>query len=399
MAPTATVRIEAQAAPDPGVSCGPGRATCHVADRSSVGWASGRGLEIGPLSRPVALRSACDVRYVDIFSAEVLRSRYAADPDVVDDDDPATSTSPCTTPTACCARLRDVSARDAPYRWVAGLARHRARAGPDRVALGRRGRCSRTAAPSCSPVPDRRYTFDARRPQTTVGQIARRARERRRRDPPSRAVYDHFRSVVSVPAADAVGRPGRRPTTTGCTGRDVVADAARADGRAATTSTRTSGCSRPQTFAEQVAELARLGVVDFVATPITGDAARTSSSSTRDCERMPRDMSDADGQRSPRAARSPRPGRRGADLGPRRHPHAYVSAKELRLIRAKRRLFEALRPRSPGLSPDRRVTRSARRPPGSCAGTRTSGRRRSGRAGARSRAWRRARGSGPSRGR
>ena len=50
---------------------------------------------------------------------------------------------------------------------------------------------------------------------------------------------------------------------------------------------------------------------------------------------------------------------------------------------------------------DRIRRRPARRPrpPGSCAGTRTSGRRRSGRAGACSRAWRRGRGCAPSRGR
>ncbi|MDQ0373073.1 methyltransferase domain-containing protein [Cellulomonas humilata] len=297
----------------------------------------GRGLEIGPLSRPIALRSACDVRYADIFSADVLRSRYLADPDVVGEDIPDID-FPLHDADGVQRSLRDVAARDAPYRWV--LASHVIEHVPDLIGwLSDVAALLEDGGALVLAVPDRRYTFDARRPQTTVGQILD-AHENGDVRPSLRAVYDHFRSVVSVPAAALWA--GRVPTDDDRVhGPDVVADLLerRAHGEYVDAHV---WMFTPDVFAEQVAELARLGVVDFVVTRILATSPDELEFYAL-LERLPRDVS-AEQRAAVRSAAPDGLVVAAPDLDP-DGIRTVVSAKELRLIRAKRRLFEALRPR------------------------------------------------------
>ena len=102
------------------------------------------------------------------------------------------------------------------------------------------------------------------------------------------------------------------------------------------------GSPTPETFAEQVAELGRLGVVDFVATQII-PTGRDELEFFARLERMPRTTSPE--QRAAVLAAAPEARPDAAPVDEQDGIRTVVSAKELRLIHAKRRLFEALRPR------------------------------------------------------
>jgi hypothetical protein len=45
-------------------------------------FSTGRGLENGPLNQPLITKGMAQVRYVDVFSHDQLRARYAQDPNV-----------------------------------------------------------------------------------------------------------------------------------------------------------------------------------------------------------------------------------------------------------------------------------------------------------------------------
>lgn len=158
----------------------------------------GVGLEIGPLDSPVAPRQTFDVRYVDVLSTEALHEHYRGDPNVsleqiVDVDFSLQSEGGMRT-------LAETVAPCAPYRWV--IASHVLEHVPDLV-----GFLSDVAAVLEDDgllmliVPDRRFTFDANRPATSLGQVLQ-AHTLHDVIPSERAAYDHFRSVVRTsPAA------------------------------------------------------------------------------------------------------------------------------------------------------------------------------------------------------
>src|SRR4051794_6325866 len=92
---------------------------------------TGRGLEIGPLDKPLATKSDVDVRYVDVFSADVLRERFRDDPGVVVDRIPEID-YPLHDSDGVMRSLREAARPDAPYRWV--LASHVIEHVPDLIA-------------------------------------------------------------------------------------------------------------------------------------------------------------------------------------------------------------------------------------------------------------------------
>jgi len=167
----------------------------------------GTGLEIGPLNRPVALKSHCDVRYVDVFDSSVTREHYKDDPNV--DVDTIPDLDFCLhTPDGRIQTLVEAVKTDAPYTWV--LASHVIEHVPDLIGwLTDIAAVLDDAGKLVLAIPDQRYTFDVLRPPTTIGQILQ-ANDDRDTIPSIRAVYDHFRSNVDVPAGDLWA--GRMPT-------------------------------------------------------------------------------------------------------------------------------------------------------------------------------------------
>lgn len=160
----------------------------------------GPGLEIAPLHNPIADKADWDVSYVDILSTEKLVEHYHLDPKVPDDDIVPVD-FPLTGPDGVIRPLPEVAGAKGPYAWIIGS--HVIEHVPDLVTwLGDLASLLRDGGALVLAVPDRRFTFDVRRPQTTVGQMLQ-AFDSKETIPSVRAVYDQLRSAVQVTARDA----------------------------------------------------------------------------------------------------------------------------------------------------------------------------------------------------
>jgi SAM-dependent methyltransferase len=220
---------------------------------------AGTGLEIGPLYDPVVYRDEADVRYVDVHPGPILKEYYANHPGVPVDDiiDPDfTLIGPegaRTLPQAVGAQSR--------FAWV--VASHVIEHVPDLIGwLAEVAEILDDDGRLILAIPDRRYSFDAARDATTVGEMLL-AREHGDKTPSVRAVYDHYRNVVDIVAADAwAGTPGRSSTRIHDLGFTLEqVRQAREDGVYV-------DCHvwlfTPQSFGEQLAELGHLDQSDFV---------------------------------------------------------------------------------------------------------------------------------------
>jgi len=221
-------------------------------------FSTGRGLEIGPLNQPLVTKDMADVRYVDVFSSSHLRAHYSQDPNVnvedIPDIDFVLSATDGVRP------LPEAVRPAAPFAWV--VASHVIEHVPDVITwLAQIAEIIEDGAMLLLVVPDRRYSFDILRPATTVGQLLQ-AHELREARPSVRAVYDHFRSHVSVDAGDAW--------------RGIVPshDSRMFDSAATMSQVRLAQQGNyvdshvwtftPSSFAEQLGELGELGMCDFV---------------------------------------------------------------------------------------------------------------------------------------
>ncbi|MET0866162.1 MAG: methyltransferase domain-containing protein, partial [Nakamurella sp.] len=220
---------------------------------------TGIGLEIGPLNRPVARKSHCNVRYVDVFDAPTIRHHYRDDPNVNVADIPDLDFC-LHTADGSIQSLIEATGSDAPYTWV--LASHVIEHVPDLIGwLSQVAAVLQDGGTLVLAIPDQRYTFDVLRPATTVGQILQ-AHHSQDTIPSIRAVFDHFRSVVNVSAADLWA--GRKATVA-----DRVYDLpgtlnqlslARDQGKYVDSHV---WMFTPLSFVEQLAELGRLELIDF----------------------------------------------------------------------------------------------------------------------------------------
>lgn len=158
----------------------------------------GRGLEIGPLDSGIADPELHDVSFVDVFDTAGTREHYADDPNVILELIP-----PVDFPLYADGRFRTLSeatAEGAPFDWV--LASHVIEHVPDVIGwLQQIGEITGDDAQLVLAVPDRRYCFDRHRPPTTTGQ-ALEAHEQQAARPGTRAVYDYFRTAVTVDTRD-----------------------------------------------------------------------------------------------------------------------------------------------------------------------------------------------------
>jgi hypothetical protein len=158
-------------------------------------FSHGRGFELGPLFNPIVSRSEADVRYVDVFDTEQLRTSYTHDPNVdiskIVDVDVRLGRDD-----GSVATLSEALGPEAPFDWA--MASHVVEHVPDLI-----GWLADVAAVVADggvlvlAVPDKRYTFDIHRPLTTTGQLLE-AHEAHVDRPGTRAVYDHCRASTTV---------------------------------------------------------------------------------------------------------------------------------------------------------------------------------------------------------
>jgi hypothetical protein len=229
-------------------------------------FSTGRGLEIGPLNQPLVTKDMADVHYVDVFSGPHLRAHYSQDPNVDVDDIPdidfVLSTADGVRP------LPEAVRPAAPFAWV--VASHVIEHVPDFIEwLAQIAEIIEDGAVLLLVVPDRRFSFDILRPATTVGQLLQ-AHELREARPSVRAVYDHFRSHVSVNASDAW-----RGVVPARASRMFDVPATMSQVRLAQQGEYVDShvwTFTPALFAEQMAELGQLDMCDFVVEKIVPTA-------------------------------------------------------------------------------------------------------------------------------
>lgn len=221
-------------------------------------FGSGAGLEIGPLHAPVVTKDVADVRYVDVFSREKLVETYRQDP-LVDTD----LIPPIEFVLSHDGRIRpldQVVAGATPYAWV--FASHVIEHVPDLIGwLQELARVVDQDGALVLAVPDRRYSFDVHRPQTTVGEMLH-AHDRGDVVPSVRAVYDSNREKVEVDTAALWRGEPPPPREARVNTLDTVL-AMVEQARAGEYVDAHVWTFTPESFSEQLAELARLGLCSW----------------------------------------------------------------------------------------------------------------------------------------
>lgn len=149
-----------------------------------------RGVEFGPLSRPLALKKDTEVYYIDHCSTEELKAIYAgnaeADADKIVDVDFVSQGQP----------LAEIIGNKAPLDYV--VASHVIEHVPDLAGWLLDTHASlKEGGTLYLVVPDKRFTFDLHRRTASFEEVQAAHQERRTR-PGLRLVLDHFANVVSA---------------------------------------------------------------------------------------------------------------------------------------------------------------------------------------------------------
>jgi hypothetical protein len=159
--------------------------------------ASGNGLEIGPLHRPMVRRDEARVSYVDVMDRERLMDHYANDSVVMAGGIPEIDYF-LIQRDGRTLTLVEAAKEGAPFDWV--MASHVIEHVPDVIGwLAQVAEITVDGGALVLAVPDRRYCFDVHRPPTTVGQMIA-AHEAGAQRPSPSSVYDYFASSVAVDA-------------------------------------------------------------------------------------------------------------------------------------------------------------------------------------------------------
>jgi len=220
----------------------------------------GPGLEIAPLHNPIMRKSDWDVSYVDIVSTDELIEHYDHDPNVPNED-VAVVDYPLTGPDGSIRPLSEVAKDRAPFSWV--VASHVIEHVPDLITwLDDLAALLRDDGALVLAVPDTRYSFDAYRPQTTVGQMLQ-AHHQQDVVPSVRAVYDYLRSASTITAVEAWAN--QRPGLAASRCHDLPVVLARLDNAKAGVYVDSHVWTfQPSTLIEQINELGRLGLCEFI---------------------------------------------------------------------------------------------------------------------------------------
>ena len=149
-----------------------------------------RGVEFGPLSRPLALKQNTEVYYIDHCNTEELKAKYAGDVhahvDKIVDVDIVSSGEP----------LADLIGDKAPLDYI--IASHVIEHVPDLAGwLLDMHSSLRQGGTLYLVIPDKRFTFDLHRRTASFEEVEAAYQERRKR-PGLRLVLDHFANVVNA---------------------------------------------------------------------------------------------------------------------------------------------------------------------------------------------------------
>lgn len=167
--------------------------------RQQVFWSlfdfnDGRGLEVGPLNRPIVERDQASVMYLDVMDREGLVKHYDDHPDVDVDEIPEVDFALIRD--GLTRTLAEATRPGAPFDWV--VASHVIEHVPDVIGwLTDLAEVVADGGALVLAVPDKRFCFDALRPETTVGEMLA-AHLRGDQTPSVRAVYDHFSNACAV---------------------------------------------------------------------------------------------------------------------------------------------------------------------------------------------------------
>lgn len=229
---------------------------------------AGLGLEIGPLYDPVVHRGEADIRYVDVHPGEALKAYYSAHPGVPVDEivDPDYVLIGPDGP----RRLAQACGPADRFAWV--IASHVIEHVPDLLGwLEEVAEVLDDDGRLVLAVPDRRYSFDAARPATSVGQVLL-AHRHGDQTPSVRAVYDHFSKAVNTTAAEAWD--GALPTSEDrIHGLDYVQEQLRLTVDEGVYVDCHVWLFTPQSFVDQLAELMSMDLIEFVVEQVMPTAA------------------------------------------------------------------------------------------------------------------------------
>jgi hypothetical protein len=162
----------------------------------------GIGLEIGPLHAPICSRETHEVRYLDVFSTNELKARYASDPDVPID------------------RIVDVDyvwrgefyGDLMPERFDYVVSSHNIEHVPCLVAyLSNLSSCLKIGGKIYLAIPDKRYCFDHFKPESSIAEVLDAHFTKRQKPAPWQIVRhellrthnnasDHWKGEHGVPA-------------------------------------------------------------------------------------------------------------------------------------------------------------------------------------------------------
>jgi predicted SAM-dependent methyltransferase len=149
-----------------------------------------RGVEIGPLSRPLISRGESEVYYVDHCSTEELKIKYRGDPNVQQEKIAAVDFVWTDRP------LAETLGAICPVDYI--VASHVIEHVPDLIGWLKEMHDSlRDGGSLILIVPDKRITFDAQR-RTSAYEEVRLAYQEKRRRPGLRCIMDHFANVVQA---------------------------------------------------------------------------------------------------------------------------------------------------------------------------------------------------------
>lgn len=309
--------------------------------REHLDLTAGRGLEIGPLASPIVRKDEAAVSYVDVLSAQTLRSHYAEDANV--DETDIVDLDFVLSQDGTTHSLAEIVGPAGPFQWV--IASHVVEHVPDLIAfLADVAAIVDDGGRLALVVPDRRYCFDALRPPTTIGEMLL-AHDNQDRRPSVRAVFDHFSSAVGYdPAALWRGVPADPANRLYPLQQawDLVQ-------RRRTTEDYLDSHTwlfTPESFVEQLSVLARLGLNDFTVVGVSPTAVNDYEFFVT-LQRIPRAATADERGAAIDAGFAPAPSTPSSEPAPPLPPPAApaspllmtVSPRERRLIERKRKLL------------------------------------------------------------
>ena len=207
--------------PHPSLTTSAGRPGCILGGRtgevftvdriaritSLIDVARMKGIEIGALHHPLLQRAGTQVRYVDHASTEELREKYANDGSGEHVVETMVDVDYVWAPGK---RLAEAIAGWGPVDYI--VASHVIEHVADPIDwLDQAGEALADNAFLCLAIPDKRFTFDARRPASTIGQLIE-THFRGATAPTTQQIFDHV--VNFLPNSDTIALwNGRDPKT------------------------------------------------------------------------------------------------------------------------------------------------------------------------------------------